>query len=159
MLCACATMYPIKWSLGVKIPDEIDDATLKNLEKAANSLLLGKSLAEMSAIAEQDRQKTLSYKANSDEDKDRVTTTKDPESLALSQFVHGTSLRFLMVKSTDQVNDKTLTFREAAFSNLLWEDQIVFTLDLDNQVIRRVKVTHNRRLFQVPRNFFASLVN
>ncbi len=159
MLCACATMYPIKWSLGVKIPDEIDDATLKGAEQAANNLLVGKSLAELSAVAEQTRQKILAYKDFSDEDTGRANAPKDPESFALEQFVFGTSLRFLTVKSTDRVTDKTLTFREAAFSNLLWEDQIVFVLDLDNQIIRHVKVTHDRRHFQVPRNFFRSLVN
>lgn len=160
MLCACTTMYPIRWSLDVKITDEIDDTTLKNVEQAVSKLLIGKSLAELSAVAEQARQKTsfADYK-NFDEDKDRATTPKDLESFALEQFVYGTSLRFLNVKSTDQVNDKTLTFQEANFSNLLWEDQIVFTLDLDNQIIRHVKVTHNRRFLQVPRNFLASLVN
>lgn len=119
----------------------------------------GKSLDELSVIAEQNRQELLTRNANSDEGKDLEATTQDPESNALKSFVYGTSLRFLQIKRTDQVNDKTLTFREAAFSNLLWEDQIVFTLDLNNQVFRQVKVTHNRQFLQVPRNFLSSIIN
>lgn len=62
MLCACATFYPIRWSLGVNIPEEIDQTTLEELEQAASKILVGKSLAELSAAGEPYRKKCVKSK-------------------------------------------------------------------------------------------------
>lgn len=65
-------------------------------------------------------------------------------------------LESLAGKTANQLNYEKLTFQIATSGNLLWEDQIAVTLVLDKQIVQQVRAEHERRLFHIPRNFFAS---
>lgn len=129
-LCACSNMEPgiLTNALKTKVPEEnVDAATLQNIETAANETLVGQSII----AATQTNCGKLSW----------------DDALPYIKVICSTSLRDLYGLRSDQISPTDYAFQVSLSTKLLLQRRLHFRLNMDNYIIQHVSVRYVRDPF------------